>query len=114
MRVLVTASEKGPGIHPAAEVWFHVCPCWDVMGTRYLKKVANVPILDLKMYRSVKAFNPDLFLGSGSIRAAHVSRIMRKPCINFDDDEYSYPYYHHFADAICGFSGFQDNRAKSH
>ena len=34
---------------------------------------------------------PDIFLGLGSIRAAHVSWLMGKPSIIFDDDEYTYP-----------------------
>jgi len=76
-------------------------------GGSIIKKIVNVPILDLRMYCSIKKFKPDLFLGFGSIRAAHVAKMMGKPCINFDDDEYSYPYYHFCVDAVCGFSGFK-------
>jgi hypothetical protein len=41
------------------------------------------------MYNAVKKFKPDLFFGFGSIRAAHVSRFMRKPCIALDDTEHA-------------------------
>jgi len=63
--------------------------------------------MDIKMYRAVSAFKPDIFVGLGSIRAAHASWLMRKPCVIFDDDEYSYPYYHWFVNVICVFSGFK-------
>ena len=105
-QVVITASQKDLAYNLLQKYGFTYIPlgCY---GSSLVKKVANVPILDLKMYRMIKYFDPDLFLGFGSIRTAHVSKIMRKPCINFDDDEYSYPYYHFFADAICGFSGFK-------
>ena len=105
-QVVITASQKDLAYTLLQKYGFTYIPlgCY---GSSLVKKVANVPILDLKMYRMIKNFDPDLFLGFGSIRTAHVSKIMRKPCINFDDDEYSYPYYHFFADAICGFSGFK-------
>jgi predicted glycosyltransferase len=32
---------------------------------------------------------------------------MQKPCVIFDDDENTYPYYHWFVKSICGFSGFK-------
>ena len=41
------------------------------------------------MIRAVKKFNPDIFIGFGSIRAAHASRILRKPCIALDDTEHA-------------------------
>lgn len=56
-------------------------------GTTILSKILKIPLLDYRMYNAVKTFNPDLFLSFGSIRAAHVSKILRKPCIAFDDSE---------------------------
>ncbi|RJQ27869.1 MAG: DUF354 domain-containing protein [Peptococcaceae bacterium] len=76
-------------------------------GNSLVKKLVNIPLMDLKMYRAVKKFKADVFAALGSIRAAHVAGVARKPYIAFDDDEYSYPYYHHFAGAVCGFSGFK-------
>lgn len=104
--VLVTASKKDLTQYLLTKYNFDCC-FFGGYGDSIIKKIINVPIIDLKMYRSVKSFQPDLFLGFGSIRAAQVAKLMGKPCINFDDDEYSYPYYHHFVDAICGFSGFK-------
>jgi len=58
-------------------------------GKSLLKKIISVPILDLQMYKEVKKFKPDILIGFGSIRAAHVSFLLRKPCINFEDTEHS-------------------------
>jgi len=104
--VLITASKKDLTQYLLSKYGFDCCFLTGY-GSSMAKKILNVPIIDLKMYYSIKYFQPDLFLGFGSIRAAHVAKLMGKPCINFDDDEYSYPYYHFFADAICGFSGFK-------
>jgi uncharacterized protein len=56
-------------------------------GNSLVRKVLNVPVIDLKMYRAVKKFNPDIFLGLGSIRAPHVSFMLGKNSINFEDTE---------------------------
>ena len=104
--VLTIASKKDLTHYLLSKYGFDSCFLGSY-GDSIIKKIINVPIIDLKMYQSVKHFEPDLFLGFGSIRAAHVAKMMGKPCINFDDDEYSYPYYHFLADAICGFSGFK-------
>lgn len=104
--VLITASKKDLTHYLLRKYNFNSC-FLEGYGDSIIKKIINIPIIDLKMYHSIKHFQPDLFLGFGSIRAAQVARMMGKPCINFDDDEYSYPYYHFFSDAICGFSGFK-------
>lgn len=109
--VLITASRKDITHYLLKKYDFNTC-FLDGYGGSIIKKLINVPLIDLKMYRSIKHFQPDLFLGFGSIRAAQVAKMMRVPCINFDDDEYSYPYYHFFTDAICGFSGFKINGPK--
>ena len=49
--------------------------------------MVNIALLDIRMYLAVRKFKPDIFIGFGSIRAAHVSAIMRKPCIAFEDSE---------------------------
>jgi predicted glycosyltransferase len=76
-------------------------------GDTMFKKIRRVPIKDLALYRAVRPFKPDFFVGLGSLRAVHVSWLMRKPCVVFEDDEFSYPYYHWFAKSVCGFSGFK-------
>lgn len=76
-------------------------------GNTMFQKIRRVPVKDFALYKAAKPFKPDLFVSLGSIRAAHVAWLMRKPCLIFDDDEYSYPYYHWFTNSICAFSGFK-------
>jgi uncharacterized protein len=40
------------------------------------------------MYKLVEKFQPDVFLGAGSIRAAHVACLMSKPSIALEDTEH--------------------------
>lgn len=73
-------------------------------GKSLIKKLINIPILDLKMYLKVKEFNPDIFIGLGSIRAAHVSFLLHKKCIIFEDTEHSteqIKLYLPFVTAVC-------------
>ena len=79
-------------------------------GKSLYEKLANIPSLDYRMYKSVKNFNPDMFIGS--VRAGHVSKILRKHTINFDDDGYGIFYNYPFLDAIVGFSGFKKSGRK--
>lgn len=76
-------------------------------GNTMLKKIFRVPGKSLSLFRALRPFAPDFFLGLGSVHAAHVSWMMKKPCVVFEDDEYTYPYYHWFTDTVCGFSGFK-------
>lgn len=86
--VLITASEK--------EISYKLL---DLYGFNYVRlggygvslveKLVKMPILDLKMYNAVKDFNPDIFIGVSSIRNAHISKLLGKPCIALDDTEYS-------------------------
>jgi len=58
-------------------------------GSSLISKVISLPLIDIRMYLAVRKFQPDIFLGFGSIRAAHVAFLLRKPCINFEDTEHS-------------------------
>jgi len=58
-------------------------------GDSLVEKMVNMFLLDIRMYVAVKKFKPDIFLGSGSIRAAHVAYLLKKPCVNFEDTEHS-------------------------
>lgn len=72
-------------------------------GKSLIQKLLNIPIIDIKMYNSVRRFNPDIFLGLGSIRAAHVSYLLHKKCIIFEDTEHSTEQimlYMHFVNAV--------------
>ena len=83
-------------------------------GKTPIQKLINIPILDLKMYNAVRKFKPDIFVGLGSIRAAHASFLVNKPCVIFDDDEYSYRLYKQFASTICTTHTFNLNLGKKH
>ena len=86
-------------------------------GNTNLKKLLNIPVLDYRMYKSVKGFNPDIFVGLGSVRASHISKLMGKPCIIFEDTEHSteqYVLYAPFTDVILTPSSFKKNLGKKH
>jgi len=109
--VLITANEKDVALNLLNNYGFD-CIKMGSYGSSLIKKVMNIPVMDLKMYKAVKSFKPDIFIGFGSIRAAHVSKLMGIPCITFDDDEYSYLYYYSFTKVVCGFSGFKKSGKK--
>jgi len=104
--ILITASKKDVALKLLEDYGFDYVNMGSYGGS-LPEKIVNVPIMDLKLLRAIRNFKPDIFVGLASIRAAHVSRIVRKPCIIFADEEYAYPYYNAFAEAICGFSGFK-------
>jgi predicted glycosyltransferase len=58
-------------------------------GKTSIKKALNIPLMDIKMYKRVKSFKPDLFLGITPVRGSHVAAMLKKPCIAFDDTEHS-------------------------
>ena len=58
-------------------------------GKGILRKILNIPKLDVKMYNAVKNFRPDIFVSFGSPRAAHAAWFMRKPHIALEDTEHS-------------------------
>jgi len=72
-------------------------------GSSLLQKMINIPIMDVKMYRAVKNFHPDILLGFSSTRAAHASKLLGVPVIIFDDTEHAkweHRLYAPFAAAI--------------
>ena len=100
--ILITASNKEVSYRLLDNYGFQ----YKKMGTygkSLAEKIFNIPLLDLKMYQAVKKFRPDIFVGFGSIRAAHVSRVLRKPCINFEDTDHAkweHRLYVPFADVV--------------
>jgi predicted glycosyltransferase len=56
-------------------------------GFSIAKKIINIPIMDLRMYRAVKDFKPDIFVGMAAVRTAHVSKLTGKTSITFQDTE---------------------------
>lgn len=114
--VLITASEK--------EISYQLL---DEYGLEYRKlgtyggslvdKAKNIPVLDYSLYRAVRKFKPDVFFGFGSIRNAHVSRLLRKQCIAFDDSEPSpieHLLYVPFTNAIVTPDCFNKDFGKKH
>lgn len=72
-------------------------------GNSLVDKVLNVPLMDFKMLKVALRFKPDIFMGLGSIRAAHVSKMLEKISITFEDTEHSreqYILYAPFTDVI--------------
>lgn len=86
--VMITASEKDVAMQLMEYYGFKYVNLGSY-GTSLINKVINIPVLDYRMYKEVKRLNPDIFMGVGSIRAAHVSQLLRKPCINFEDSEHA-------------------------
>jgi len=114
--ILITASEKDISYTLLDKYGFSYVKIGNY-GKSILKKMINIPVLDLKMYLAVRKFKPDLFLGFGSIRAAHVSKLMGKPYVAFDDSEPSpleHILYVPFANAILTPTGFKKNFGKKH
>lgn len=69
-----------------------------------LKKIKNTIIFDIKVYRIVKDFKPDIMVGIAAIFFAHIGKLLNIPSIIFTDSETSdlinsliFP----FADVIC-------------
>jgi uncharacterized protein len=58
-------------------------------GNIPLKKVLNIPLLDYRLYTAIRQYNPDVFTGIASFRAAHVAFLKRKVCVVFDDTEHN-------------------------
>ena len=109
--VLITVSDKDISLALLQFFGFEYI-CLGSYGKSLLQKMGNVLIMDIKMAKAVKDWRPDIFLGFGSVRAAHVSWLLRKPCIIFDGDNFTYPYYKWFAKTICVFSGLEKNGRK--
>ena len=72
-------------------------------GGNIITKLLKLPITDFAIYRHARKFKPDLFMSFASPYAAHVSRIMRKPHISFDDTEHAvwaHRLYRPFTDVV--------------
>jgi uncharacterized protein len=56
-------------------------------GNSILSKFTNLLSIDYKFYNQVKDFNPEIYMGIGSIRAAHIAKLLNKPSITYEDTE---------------------------
>jgi len=102
-QVVVTASQKDLAYTLLQKYGFTYIPlgCY---GNSLFKKLVNLPLLDLKMYTVLKKMNPDILVGIGSIRAAHASLLLKKPCVSFEDTEHATEQirlYLPFATSVC-------------
>lgn len=96
----------------------------DLFGLKYItvgsyrkkaiSKFMDLLKIDYSLYTVCKKYNPDLVLGFGSINAAHAAFLVNKPCVIFDDDEYSYRLYKPFTSTICTTHTFKLNLGKKH
>lgn len=103
-QVFITVSDKDIAIDLLTAYGFEYTNLGNY-GESLLQKLLNVPGMDFKLYKTARAMKPDIFLGFGSVRAAHAAWILRKPSIIFDGDDFTFRYYRWFADTICMFSG---------
>lgn len=77
-----------------------------------LRKLINLPLADIKIYRLVKSFNPDIFVGQGAISASHAAFMMNKMCVNLEDTEHAFEQimlFYPFVNAILIPSCFKRN-----
>lgn len=102
-QVLITATEKDIACALLDRYNLKYCKLGSY-GSSLISKVISFPLINMRMYLAVRKFKPDMFLGFGSIRAAHVAYLLRKPCINFEDTEHSsgqIRLYLPFVSAVC-------------
>ena len=107
--VLITATEKDISIKLLDSLGYEYVNLGSY-GATLFQKLVNLPIIDYRMYRAVKKFDPDIFIGLGSIRAAHVAFAMRRKSIVIDDTEISREQmmlFMPFVDAVCTPSYFK-------
>jgi predicted glycosyltransferase len=113
--ILITASKKEVSLRLLDAYGFDYIPLGSY-GFSIVRKIANIPVMDLRMYRAVKSFKPDIFVGMASVRAAHLSKLMGKASITFQDTEPGIRQdkilYGQFTDAILTPSCFKEDLGK--
>ncbi len=102
-KILITATDKEM-THQLLKNYQFDFISMGTHGNSIIKKIINLPKMDFKMFLAARNFKPDIFLGCGSIRAAHTAAILRKTCINLEDTEDSIGQirlYRPFVQCIC-------------
>ena len=113
--ILITTSKKDVSIQLLDAYGFDYIHLGSY-GFSIVRKIANIPVMDFRMYNAIKDFKPDVFVGLASVRATHVSKLMRKSSITFQDTEPG--IYQHkilcspFTDAILTPSCFKKELGK--
>lgn len=83
----------------------------------FFKKVISILTITKDLFKIALKFKPDLFLGWNSIYSGVVSKILRKPFILFEDNEYNWSqlvFRIPFATLILTNSTFPQNFGKRH
>ncbi len=111
--ILITSRDKDVTLR-LLEIYKFKYECVGRYRKNGILKFIDLLNIDYNLYKVCKNFNPDLILGFGSINAAHVSFFIRKPCIIFDDDEYSYKFYKPFTKMICTTHTFKIDLGEKH
>ena len=84
---------------------------------RFIDKFLYIFQADYLLLKHAKKFKPDIFLSFASPYAAHVSKLMKKPHIAFDDTEnakFGQMFYKPFTDLVCSPTTFSKNFGKNH
>jgi hypothetical protein len=87
-QVLITASDKDIAFQLLDEYRLPYVNL-GTYGKSLFRKMWALLVLDYRMYRAVKGFNPDVILGIGTIRGAHVAWWLGKKSFVFDDTEHA-------------------------
>ena len=113
--VLITASDKDVTIHLLNAYGFDFVNM-GTYGSTVLRKIANVPLMDLRMVHAVRKFCPEVLLGIASSRAAHTAFVLRKKSIVFDDSEHKGQLWAYlpFASTVVTPTCFKKNLGKKH
>ena len=113
--VLITASDKDVTINLLNAYGFDFVNM-GTYGNTVLRKIANVPLMDLRMVHAVQKFCPDALLGIASSRTAHSAFVLRKKSIVFDDSEHKGQLWAYlpFASTVVTPTCFKKNLGKKH
>jgi predicted glycosyltransferase len=89
---------------------------YEVVGTAkpsLFSKATEMIKIEYMLYRIAKSFKPDILVGaSGNIYIAHVSKLLRKKSIIFEDSEHTrleHFLYTPFVDVLCTTTSFKKN-----
>ncbi|KAA3629102.1 MAG: DUF354 domain-containing protein [Bacteroidetes bacterium] len=79
--------------------------------TGFWQKIAGLFYFNKELYKVARRYKPDVFLSHGSIYAAHVSSLLGKPHISFEDtgNKEQVMLYKPFTDAILVSDSFTHN-----
>jgi predicted glycosyltransferase len=112
-RILFTARNKPMTIRLLKEFNLPFVSLGNVRNGLW-NKLAGLYYFNKKLFLIAKKFKPDIFLSHGSIYAAHVSSLLRKPHIAFEDtgNKEQVMLYKPFTDVILVSDSFSRNYGK--